>query len=93
MWRQRFALWLAAWLLAWCVPALGGVGLQGSQLRLQAGLISGQCLLEDGALLGVHAFGPGPKLPGLQFGELERDALDLGIAPLDRLGIRVDALP
>ena len=94
---QCFALGLALglvfWLLVWCVPALGGVGLQGSQLRLQAGLISGQSLLEDGALLGVHALGLGAKLPGLQSGQLERDAFDFRVAPLDGMGIGVDALP
>ena len=60
-------------------------------MRLQTGLISGQRLLEDGALLGVHAFGLGTELPGLQACELERDAFDFGIAPLDGLGIGVDA--
>jgi len=89
--RQCFALGLAAWLLVWCTGVYGGgCGLQGRQLRLQAGLISGQCLLEDGALLGVHALGLGAKLPGLQARELKRDALDLGVSPLDGLRIRVD---
>jgi hypothetical protein len=92
VWRQCFTLWLAAWLLVWCLPVLGWQsGLQGSQLRLQAGLIGRQCLLEDGALLGVHALGLGTKLPGLQSGQLERDAFDLGVAPLDGMGVGVDA--
>jgi hypothetical protein len=84
--RQCFALWLAAWLLVCCPPVLGGhTGLQGSQLRLQAGLISRQCLLEDRTLRGVHALGLGPKLPGLKPCQLKRDAFDLRVAPLDRL--------
>jgi hypothetical protein len=34
----------------------------------------------------------GAELPGLQPGELERNALDLGVAPLDGLGLRADSL-
>jgi hypothetical protein len=56
-----------------------------------AGLIGGQRLLEERALLGVHALGLGTELPGLQPCQLERDALDLRVAPLDSLGIGVDA--
>jgi len=89
--RQCFALGLAAWLLLWCAAAWGGALLQGSELSLQAGLVGGQRLLEDVALLGVHGFGLGTELPGLQAGQLERDALDLGVAPLDGLSLGVDA--
>ena len=92
VWRQCFAFGLAAWLLVWCSPVLGrSTGLQGGQLRLQASLVSGQCLFEEGALLGTHALGLGAKLPSLQARQLESDALNLGVAPLDGLGISVDA--
>ena len=68
------------------------VRLQGRELGLQVGLVSGQRLFEDLALLGVHALALGAELPGLQPRQLERDALDLRVAPLDRLRLRVDAL-
>ena len=88
MWRQCFALGLAAGLLGWILPVFGAeTGLQVSELRLQAGLVSSQRLLEDAALLGVHGLGPGAELPRLEPGELKRDALDLGVAPLDGLGL------
>ena len=97
--RQWLAFGLAAGLLVGCTGAWGAVrgvscggALQLRELGLQAGLVGGQRLLEDLALLGVHAFGLGTELPGLQPGELERDALDLGVAPLDGLGLAVDAL-
>jgi len=89
--RQGLALGLAAWLLVWCGAAEGG-GLQRGELGLEAGLVAGAGLIEQRALLGVHTFGPGAELPGLEAGKLERDALDLGVAPLDGLGLRVDAL-
>ena len=79
-------------MLVWCAPVWGRTtGLQGGQLRLQASLVSGQCLFKEGALLGTHALGLGTKLPGLESGQLEGDALNLGVAPLDGLGISVDA--
>ena len=62
------------------------------ELGLQARLVGAQRLLEDVALLGVHGFSLGAKPPGIQRGELERDALDLGVAPLAALGLRVDPL-
>ena len=37
-------------------------------------------------------FGLGAELPGLEPRQLERDALDLGVAPLDGLRLRVDPL-
>jgi hypothetical protein len=89
--RQGLALGVAAWLLVWC-GAANGCGLQRGELRLQAGLVGSAGLFEQRALLGVHGFGLGTELPGLEAGELERDALDLGVAPLDGLGLRVDAL-
>ena len=92
VWRQCFAFGLATCLLVWCAPVLGrNTGLQGGQLRLQASLVSGQCLFEEGALLGTHALGLGTELPSLQARQLEGDALNLGVAPLDGLGISVDA--
>ena len=57
-----------------------------------AGLVSGTGLIEERALLGVHGLGLGAKLPGLEPSQLERDALDFGVPPLDGLGLRVDAL-
>ena len=72
--------------------ALVDAGLQGGELGLQAGLVGRECLLEDLALLGVHALALGAELPGLQPRQLQRDALDLRVAPLDRLRLRVDAL-
>ena len=89
--RQGFALGLAACLLLWC-GAVNGCGLQRGELGLEVGLVGGTSLVEQRALLGVHGFGPGPELPGLEAGKLKRDALDLGVAPLDGLGLRVDAL-
>jgi len=59
--------------------------LQGGELGLQAGLVGGTRLLEDVTLLGVHALGPGAELPGLEPRQLERDALDLRVSPLDGL--------
>ena len=93
--RQCLALGLAALLVLGCAAAWGAVrdtALQGSELGLQARLVGGEGLLEDLALLGVHALAPGAEPPGLQLGELERDALDLRVAPLDALGLRVDPL-
>ena len=92
MCRQGFALGLAAWLLVWCGAAFGGGRLQGCELGLQAGLVGSERLIEERALLGVHGFSLRTELPGLQPGELEGDALDLGVAPLDALRLRVDAL-
>ena len=93
--RQSLALGLAAWLLVWCGAVfcrINGCGLQRGELGLQVGLVGGTGLVEQRALLRVHGFGPGAELPGLEPGKLERDALDLGVAPLDGLGLRVDAL-
>ena len=89
--RQWLALGLAAWLLVWCSAADGG-GLQRGELRLQVGLVGSTGLFEQRALIGVHGFGLGTELPRLEPGKLERDALDLRVAPLDGLGLRVDAL-
>jgi hypothetical protein len=89
--RQGFALGLAAWLLVWCSAANGG-GLQRGELGFETGLIGSARLVEQRTLLGVHGFGLGTELPGLEPRQLERDALDLGVAPLDGLGLGVDAL-
>ena len=91
--RKCFALGLAAGLLVGCTGAWGGVwggALQGRELGLQAGLVGGERLLEDVALLGVHGLGLGAELPGPQPRELEGDALDLRVAPLDGLRLGVD---
>jgi hypothetical protein len=93
--RQCFALGAAALLVLGCASAWGavrGAALQGSELRLQARVVGGEGLFEDLALLGVHGFGLGTEPPGLELGELERDALDLGVTPLDALGLRVELL-
>ena len=87
---QCFALGLATLLvLGWGIArgSVRGAGPQGSKLLFETGLVGSQGLFEDVTLLGVHAFGLGAELPGLQPGELERDALDLGVAPLDGLGL------
>ena len=63
-----------------------------AELGLQAGLVGSTGLLEQRALLGVHGLGLGAELPGLKARQLERDALDLGVAPLDALRLRLDAL-
>jgi len=55
-------------------------------------LVGSTGLFEERALLGVHGFGLGAELPGLEAGQLECDAPGLGVAPLDGLGLRVDAL-
>jgi hypothetical protein len=68
----------SCWLSEW-----DGLGLQRIQLGLQTRFISGQGLFEQLTLLGVHGFGAGGELPGLQAGQLEGDALDLGIFELD----------
>jgi hypothetical protein len=92
--RQGFALGLALvgvlGLLVWCSAVFGSInacGLQRGELGLQVGLVGGTGLFEQRALLGVHGFGLGTELPGLEPGKLERDALDLGVAPLDGLGL------
>ena len=96
---QCFALGLAAWLALASTDvrggALGGVcggALQGRELSLQAGLVGGQRLLEQAALLGVHGLGLGAELPGPQLRQLEGDLLYLGVSPLDGLRLRVNAL-
>jgi hypothetical protein len=93
MGRQWFALGLAfavlLGLLLGCAAA--SASLQGGELGLQAGLVSGQGFFEDVALLGVHGFSPGAELPGFQARQLERDAFDLRVAPLDGLRLGVDA--
>ena len=64
--------------------------LQGGQLDLQTGLVLGQRLLEQLALLGVHRFGLGAEAPGLQARQLEGDALDPGVLELDVAGLALD---
>ena len=56
---SRLALGLLVGRRRRCLAALA---LQGQQLRLQAGLVFGERLLEHLALLGVHAFGLGSEL-------------------------------
>ena len=95
MLRQCLAFGLAALLVLGCASAWGsvrGAALQRGELSFQARLVGGEGLLEDVALLGVHALRLRTEPPGLELGELERDALNLRVAPLDALGLRVDAL-
>jgi hypothetical protein len=47
------------------------LALQLLQLSLQAGLVLGQRLLEQAALLRAHRLGLGTELPGLQSRQLE----------------------
>jgi transposase len=65
--------------------------LQGGQLRLQAGLILEERLLEEPALRGAHRLGLGTELPALQPRQLEVDLLQLGATP-GNLGIATDDL-
>ena len=90
--RQCFALGLAACLLVWCGAANGCGRLQRGELGFETRLVGGTRFLEERALLGVHGFSLGAELPGLQSRQLERDALDLRVTPLDGLRLRVDAL-
>lgn len=88
--QQCFALGLALGLLFWrlvcCLLVFDEcTGLQSSQLRLRAGLTGGQCFLEDGALLGVHAFSLGPNLQRFEPCDWECDAIYNGVAPFDGL--------
>jgi hypothetical protein len=68
------------------------LALQRFELRLQAGLVSGQRFLEQLALLGAHALGPGAKAPGLQACELVCDALNLDVAQPDGVRLEIDLL-
>ena len=81
MFGQRSALRLAASLNCEC-GNLRQV-LQRIELGLQAGLVGGHSLFEQLALFGVHGFGAGGKLPGLQARQLEGDALKLGVFEFD----------
>ena len=79
---QRLAFGLAPRFNGCGLALRAGLGLQGFELSLQAGLVGRQCFLEQLALLGIHAFAPGGKAPGLQARQLMRDALDLCVAEL-----------
>ena len=66
--------------------------MQGLELGLQAGLVGGQRLGEQLALLGAHALGLGTELPAPQLRELECDLLDPRVPPLDVLLRRTQPL-
>lgn len=90
---QRFAFGTTAWRLvgrwgAWSAVLQGSK--LGSKLGFQVGLVGSKSLFKQAALLRVHALGFGTKFPGLELGQLEGDALDLRVTPLDGLGLRVD---
>lgn len=57
--------------------------LQCLQLCIEIGFVFGQRRFEQLALLGAHRLGLRAELPTLQPGELEHDALDLGVLELD----------
>ena len=88
---ERVTLWSASEPVSlralWITNASSLTLDRGSFSIVEDGSFGGEGLLEDLALLGVHALGLGAEPPGLQPGELERDALDLGVAPLDGLGL------
>jgi hypothetical protein len=90
--RQGFSLGLVAWRFVRRSAACGGAQLQRGELGLQARLVGGTRLIEVRARLGVHGFGFGAELPGLQPGERDGDAPGLRLASLEGLGPRVDAL-
>ena len=83
----RLALGLLVGRRRRCLAALA---LQGQQLRLAAGLIFGESVLEHLALLGVHALGLGAEPPGLLAAQLERDPFDFHVLELDRLRLTCD---
>lgn len=82
---QGLALGTAPRLGRWRIRRCAGLGLQGFELGLQAGLVGGQCLLEQLTLLGVHGLGAGRELPRPQARQLEGDALELGVLEFDGL--------
>jgi hypothetical protein len=62
------------------------------QLRLQAGLVLGKCLLKQVPLLGTHRLGLGAELPGFELRQLQGDLLDLGVLELDLAVLLANAL-
>jgi hypothetical protein len=91
--RQGLALWLTAGV---DVDIWGGArhlecGLQRCELGLKVCLIGRHRLFKQLALLGIHAFGLGRELAGLEAAQLKGDAGDLGIPELDGLGLRLDS--
>ena len=80
-----------AWACVWVGVAVA-LASDCFQLRLKAGLVRGQRLFEDLALLGVHALGLRAESPCLQPCKLKGDLLDLRIAPLDGLRRRIKPL-
>ena len=61
--------------------------LQHFELGLKIRLVGRHRFFKQLALLGIHAFGLGSKLPGLQAAQLKGDACDLGIPERDGLGL------
>jgi hypothetical protein len=59
-------------------------------LRLQAGIVLGQRLLDQAPLVGSHRLGLGAELPRLQPRQLEGHLLKLGILVLDLPVARVE---
>ena len=63
---------------------------QRCELGLKVRLVGSKSFLKQLALLSIHAFGLGSKLPGLEAAQLKGDAGDLGISELNSLGLRFD---
>ena len=82
----RLATGVGVWGATWHLEG----SLQRFELGFQVCLVGRHCFLKQLALLGIHAFGLGRKLPGLQAAQLKGDAGDLGIPELDGLGLRFD---
>ena len=88
---QRLALGLAARLAGRRVLR-GKLGLQRIELCLQAGLVLGQRLFKQPALLGAHRLGLGAELPGLEPCQFKGDLLQLGALELELALLVLDTL-
>ena len=84
---QGLAFGLAAGVGVWRVARHLEGGPQRFELGLQVRLVSSYRFFKQLALLGIHAFGLGSKLPGLQAAQLKGDACDPGIPERDGLGL------
>ncbi|EYS93301.1 hypothetical protein CF68_27585 [Cupriavidus sp. SK-4] len=67
-----------------------GLALGLLQLHLQTGLVFGQGLLKQAALLGAHRLGLGSELPCLESRQFEGDLLDLDVLELDLAFLLLD---
>ena len=85
--RQGLALWLTSGGGLWRVARFFGGRLQRCQLGFEIRLVGRHRFFKQLALFGIHTFGPGRKLPGLEAAQLKGDAGNLGIPELDGLGL------